>query len=90
MGPQARQIVGSSFLLNETIFLDSQIEKENDCSGSPIDTVNLNRNFRGLQYSLFIFLFIEVIGAFFFIALSWYVAKDKAKIDVVIAGEIKY
>ena len=57
-----------------------------NCSGSAINLATADVDFRALQYSLFITVFVEVLGAFFFFATAWYIVEDKAKVDRAIAG----
>ena len=59
------------------------------CTGAPSEDTDVGRNFTALQYALFIFLFVEVVGAFCFMVLSFTVVKDKAKIDQTISGNYK-
>ena len=44
--------------------------------------------FQSLQYSLFVTLFITVIGGGFFLFCSLYIAKDKADADAATKGMI--
>ncbi|KAI9560815.1 hypothetical protein GHT06_011767 [Daphnia sinensis] len=66
----------SSFLRNGTLPIEEQ-----DCDLSPIDVTTAERDFTALQYALFIALFIQVLGAFAFIATSWTIIDDKAEVD---------
>lgn len=43
--------------------------------------------FTSLQYALFIMCFVEVVGAALFFVTSFYVVKDKRKVDNAIHGE---
>lgn len=45
--------------------------------------------YRSLQYSLFLTIFVEVIGSLFFFLTALYIQKDKAVVDLTIAGESK-
>jgi len=47
----------------------------------------LERDFVAQQYSLFVFLFIQVISASSFLALSWFIAKDVEVVTKAIAGK---
>ncbi|EFX72629.1 hypothetical protein DAPPUDRAFT_325973 [Daphnia pulex] len=64
---------------------DSPVAREQDCDLSPIDVTTAERDFTALQYALFISLFIQVLGAFAFIATSWTIIDDKAEVDRVAA-----
>ncbi|XP_057372887.1 protein spinster-like [Daphnia carinata] len=66
----------SSFVRNGTLPIEEQ-----DCDLSPIDVTTAERDFTALQYALFIALFIQVLGAFAFIATSWTIIDDKAEVD---------
>lgn len=44
--------------------------------------------FRGLQYALFTCCFFQVLGAFFFFAMSWYILEDKTRVDRQISSNI--
>jgi len=67
-------------LLYEDIVLES------NCSGSTINYSTVQDDFKALQYSLFISVIIEVVGAFFFFATAWYLVEDKARVDRAVAG----
>lgn len=43
--------------------------------------------FRCLQYSLFVTIFIEVLGGLFFFLTALYIEKDKAMVELTIAGK---
>lgn len=43
--------------------------------------------YRSLQYSLFLTIFVEVIGSLFFFLTALYIQKDKAVVDLTIADE---
>ncbi|KOC63820.1 Protein spinster [Habropoda laboriosa] len=43
--------------------------------------------FRSLQYALFLTMFVEVIGSLFFFLTALYIEKDKALVDLMIAGK---
>lgn len=43
--------------------------------------------FRSLQYSLFLTIFVEVIGSLFFFLTALHIQKDKAMVDLTIAGK---
>ncbi|XP_076298182.1 lysolipid transporter protein spinster isoform X1 [Lasioglossum baleicum] len=43
--------------------------------------------FRSLQYAMFMTMFVEVIGALFFFMTALHIQKDKAVVDLMIAGE---
>ncbi|PBC33212.1 Protein spinster [Apis cerana cerana] len=58
-----------------------------------IDPGMMNRNqndifleFRSLQYALFLTMFVAVLGSLFFFIPALYIQKDKALVDLVIAG----
>ncbi|CAK9812213.1 Protein spinster [Anthophora quadrimaculata] len=42
--------------------------------------------FRCLQYAMFLTMFVEVIGSLFFFFTALYIQKDKALVDLMIAG----
>merc|ERR1712071_666375 len=44
-------------------------------------------DFKALQYSLFISVIVEVLGAFFFIT-AWYIIDDKARVDRAVADAL--
>lgn len=59
-----------------------------------IDPGMMNRNqndifleFRSLQYALFLTMFVAVFGSLFFFITALYIQKDKALVDLVIAGK---
>lgn len=59
-----------------------------------IDPGMMNRNqndifleFRSLQYALFLTMFVAVLGSLFFFITALYIQKDKALVDLVIAGK---
>lgn len=43
--------------------------------------------FRSLQYAMFLTMFVEVIGALFFFLTALHIQKDKALVDLAIAGK---
>lgn len=43
--------------------------------------------FLSLQYALFLTTFVEVIGGLFFFLTALYIQRDKAIVDLSIAGE---
>lgn len=43
--------------------------------------------FRSLQYALFLTMFVAVLGSLFFFITALYIQKDKALVDLVIAGK---
>ncbi|XP_076232226.1 lysolipid transporter protein spinster isoform X2 [Calliopsis andreniformis] len=43
--------------------------------------------FRGLQYAMFLTMFVEVIGSLFFFITALYIQKDKALVDLAIADK---
>ncbi|XP_014204666.1 protein spinster isoform X2 [Copidosoma floridanum] len=49
----------------------------------PVDPVVA---FRSLQYALFLTIFVEILGSFFFFLTALYIEKDKALVDHTIAG----
>ncbi|XP_072744334.1 protein spinster isoform X1 [Anoplolepis gracilipes] len=52
-------------------------------------TVHDNQNiveFRSLQYAMFLTMFVEVIGALFFFLTALHIQKDKALVELAIAG----
>ena len=57
-----------------------------NCSGSTINYSTVQDDFKALQYSLFISVIVEALGAFFFFATAWYIVEDKARVDRVVAG----
>ena len=56
------------------------------CSGSTINFNTVQDDFKALQYSLFISVIVEVLGAFFFFITAWYIIDDKARVDRAVAG----
>jgi len=56
-----------------------------NCSGSTINYSTVQDDFKALQYSLFISVIVEALGAFFFFATAWYIVEDKARVDRVVA-----
>lgn len=56
----------------------------NSSSGNPSEVSN---EFYSLQYSLFLTIFIEVIGSLFFFLTALHIEKDKSVVDLTIAGE---
>ncbi|XP_045032367.1 protein spinster homolog 1 isoform X1 [Daphnia magna] len=46
------------------------------------------RNFKSLEYGLFVILFVEVLGGFFFLACSWFLVSDRAKATRAVAVSI--
>ncbi|XP_051172833.1 protein spinster isoform X2 [Leptopilina boulardi] len=58
---------------------------------SGVSNLSVNNNdlieYRSLQYSLFITVFIEVIGSLFFFITALYIQKDKALVDLTVADE---
>jgi hypothetical protein len=44
------------------------------------------RNFKSLEYGLFVVLFIQALGGFFFLANSWFLVTDRAKANKAIAS----
>ena len=38
-------------------------------------------DFKALQYALFMAVFIQVVAAFFYLAASWKIVKDKKQVD---------
>merc|ERR550534_1013335 len=58
-----------------------------NCSGSTINYSTVQDDFKELQYSLFISVIVEALGAFFFFATAWYIVEDKARVDRVVADE---
>lgn len=53
----------------------------------PFDEFAALAEFRCLQYSLFVTIFVEVIGGFFFLLTALHIEKDKAVVDLTLAGE---
>lgn len=43
--------------------------------------------FRSLQYAMFLTMFVEVIGALFFFLTALHIQKDKALVELAIAGK---
>jgi len=43
--------------------------------------------FRSLQYAIFLTMFVEIIGALFFFLTALHIQKDKALVDLAIAGK---
>ncbi|XP_050466049.1 protein spinster isoform X1 [Cataglyphis hispanica] len=57
--------------------------------GAGGQSVHDNQNiieFRSLQYAMFLTMFVEVIGALFFFLTALHIQKDKALVDLAIAG----
>jgi len=48
---------------------------------------NITVEFRSLQYAMFLTMFVEVIGALFFFLTALHIQKDKALVDLAIAGK---
>jgi hypothetical protein len=48
---------------------------------------NIIVEFRSLQYAMFLTMFVEVIGALFFFLTALHIQKDKALVDLAIAGK---
>lgn len=44
-------------------------------------------DFRSLQYAIFLTMFVEIIGALFFFLTALHIQKDKALVDLAIAGK---
>ena len=42
--------------------------------------------FRSLQYALFITCFVEILGGFFFLLTSFYIVRDKTKVETMVKG----
>merc|ERR1712071_747721 len=58
------------------------------CSGSTINFNTVQDDFKALQYSLFISVIVEVLGAFFFFITAWYIIDDKARVDRAVADAL--
>lgn len=43
--------------------------------------------FRSLQYAMFLTMFVAVLGSLFFFFTALYIQKDKALVDLTIAGK---
>ena len=43
--------------------------------------------FRSLQYAMFLTMFVAVLGSLFFFLTALYIQKDKALVDLTIAGK---
>ncbi|XP_011704377.1 PREDICTED: protein spinster isoform X1 [Wasmannia auropunctata] len=50
------------------------------------DIEKITVDFRSLQYAMFLTMFVEVIGALFFFLTALHIQKDKALVDLAIAG----
>ncbi|XP_011635726.1 protein spinster isoform X1 [Pogonomyrmex barbatus] len=50
------------------------------------DIQHITIEFRSLQYAMFLTMFVEVIGALFFFLTALHIQKDKALVDLAIAG----
>ncbi|XP_077268461.1 lysolipid transporter protein spinster isoform X1 [Temnothorax americanus] len=50
------------------------------------DNQNVAVEFRSLQYAMFLTMFVEVLGALFFFLTALHIQKDKALVDLAIAG----
>ncbi|XP_057322970.1 protein spinster [Microplitis mediator] len=53
----------------------------------PFDEFAALTEFRCLQYSLFVTIFVEVIGGLFFLFTALYIEKDKAVVDLTMADK---
>jgi len=51
------------------------------------DNQNVTVEFRSLQYAMFLTMFVEVLGALFFFLTALHIQKDKALVDLAIAGK---
>jgi len=51
------------------------------------DNQNITVEFRSLQYAMFLTMFVEVLGALFFFLTALHIQKDKALVDLAIAGK---
>lgn len=51
------------------------------------DNRNIIVEFRSLQYAMFLTMFVEVLGALFFFLTALHIQKDKALVDLAIAGK---
>jgi len=51
------------------------------------DNQNIPVEFRSLQYAMFLTMFVEVLGALFFFLTALHIQKDKALVDLAIAGK---
>jgi len=50
---------------------------------------DVDSSFLSLQRSLFINPFVGIVGGLFFLVCAWYIDKDKAIVDAVIAGALE-
>ncbi|KYN05586.1 PREDICTED: protein spinster isoform X1 [Cyphomyrmex costatus] len=50
------------------------------------DSQNVTIEFHSLQYAMFLTMFVEVFGALFFFLTALHIQKDKALVDLAIAG----
>ncbi|XP_012225407.1 protein spinster isoform X2 [Linepithema humile] len=51
------------------------------------DNQDITVEFRSLQYAIFLTMFVEIIGALFFFLTALHIQKDKALVDLAIAGD---
>jgi len=51
------------------------------------DNQNKTVEFYSLQYAMFLTMFVEVLGALFFFLTALHIQKDKALVDLAIAGK---
>jgi len=51
------------------------------------DSQNISVEFRSLQYAMFLTMFVEVFGALFFFLTALHIQKDKALVELAIAGK---
>ncbi|KAG5343972.1 SPIN protein, partial [Acromyrmex heyeri] len=78
---------GSPYLIGliseglKSIFL-SGVERQS----AIYDSQNISIEFHSLQYAMFLTMFVEVFGALFFFLTALHIQKDKALVDLAIAG----
>lgn len=72
---------------NSTSLLESTSISSISGATARMSYMEVEAKFTALQYALFSMCFIEVIGAAFFFITSFYVVRDKKKVDTAIQGE---
>jgi ABC-type sulfate transport system permease component len=69
----------TSFKVSDAI--NEQLKADSVRYSEVIDVNTSERDFRALQYALFMAVFMEVVAAFFYLAASWKIVKDKKRVD---------
>ncbi|XP_048270706.1 protein spinster isoform X2 [Bombus affinis] len=71
---------GLKTVLLSDLSIDGQVKDITDQADNAL------LEFRSLQYALFLTMFVAVIGSLFFFLTALYIQKDKALVDLMIAG----